>query len=332
MSRGRVCCCLLWLGLILWLGLYTEGVNTTYDKVTSAPSLLSTSRPTMHHMDYIRSRATLHNKKAEQYIHDLKEEMRHDHTEKNPRNKQLMSGGKQIRVACVGDSITQGFGSFQMKNSYPLLLGRQLGPDFVVMNFGVSSSTAMDVLSPSEFPYTSTKMFNNSIHSSPDIVLIQLGTNDAKSWNWDENYFILSYLRIVHIYRMLPTTPRIYVVIPPPVYKSIVVDHELSAIDATVINDKFPMIFRKLASNLRVPVIDFFDVLGGRNQSKIHDNHMGLRWTSDGIHPNDRGYEVLAKEAMKILMQTPLIHDKVVQSQDPLHLGVLNVWGWLADG
>ena len=99
------------------------------------------------------------------------------------------------------------------------------------MNFGVSSSTAMDVLSPSEFPYTSTKMFNDSIHAQPDIVILQLGTNDAKSWNWDEHYFILSYLRIVHIYRMLPSFPRIFVATPPPVYKDIVVNHELNAID-----------------------------------------------------------------------------------------------------
>ena len=52
-----------------------------------------TPSPSMHHMDYIRSRATLHNKKAEQYIHDLKEEMQHDHTDKNPRNKELLSRG-----------------------------------------------------------------------------------------------------------------------------------------------------------------------------------------------------------------------------------------------
>ena len=212
-----------------------------------------------------------------------------------------------------------------------MLLARQLGPDFLVMNFGVSSATAMDVLSPSEFPYTSTRMFNDSIHSNPDFVILQLGTNDAKSWNWDEHYFILSYLRIVHMYRMLPSYPRIFIVTPPPVYKAIVVNHELNAIDTTIVNEKFPAIFKKLASNLNVPLIDFYGALGGKNQSRAHDNYMGMRWTSDGVHPNDKGYEALAKEAMRTLMQTQIIHDKVVQSKDPLHLDVLNLWGWIAD-
>ena len=237
--------------------------------------------------------------------------------------------GDQIRIACVGDSITQGFGSHKFQHSYPLLLGRQLGADFLVMNFGVSSSTAMDVLSPSEFPYTSSRMFNDSIHSNPDIVILQLGTNDAKKWNWDEYYFILSYLRIVHIYRMLPSYPRIFLVVPPPVYRDIIVNHELSAIDETVVNVRFPAIFQKLSTNLNIPLINFFGVLGGRNQSRANDAHMGVRWTSDGIHPNDRGYEVLAKEAMRVLMRTQKIHDRVIQSKDPLHLGVLNFWGWL---
>ena len=99
------------------------------------------------------------------------------------------------------------------------------------MNFGVCSSTAMDVTTPTEFPYTSTKMFNDSIHSNPDVVIMQFGTNDAKRWNWDEggddlkfeslyqflhfcfhfsflDYFILSYLRLVHTYRSLPSNPR----------------------------------------------------------------------------------------------------------------------------
>ena len=87
-----------YLGLVyivlLCLILLPRATNSIDEAHVSVPG--PTPSPSMHHMDYIRSRATLHNKKAEQYIHDLKEEMQHDHTNKNPRNKELLSRGNIV--------------------------------------------------------------------------------------------------------------------------------------------------------------------------------------------------------------------------------------------
>src|SRR5262245_2052499 len=49
-----------------------------------------------------------------------------------------------IRVACVGDSITYGFGiKDRDHNSYPAQLGALLGQKWEVRNFGVNGATAL---------------------------------------------------------------------------------------------------------------------------------------------------------------------------------------------
>ena len=74
-----------------------------------------------------------------------------------------------IRVACVGDSITEG--------PYPKNLQSMLGTDYRVGNFGVSGST---VLLNSDKPYMNQSAFLKAKNFQPSIVIIMLGTNDAQ--------------------------------------------------------------------------------------------------------------------------------------------------------
>jgi|GEM_PF-1940752 acyl-CoA thioesterase-1 len=46
-----------------------------------------------------------------------------------------------VKVACVGDSITQGFGLGQL--TYPIKLGQMLGEEYEVKNFGLSGRTLL---------------------------------------------------------------------------------------------------------------------------------------------------------------------------------------------
>ena len=49
-----------------------------------------------------------------------------------------------IRVACVGDSITFGYGiKDRDKMSYPAQLGKRLGNKYEVRNFGVNGHTLL---------------------------------------------------------------------------------------------------------------------------------------------------------------------------------------------
>jgi len=73
------------------------------------------------------------------------------------------------RVACIGDSITQGSG-------YPDRLQELLGSDYEVGNFGVDGST---VSQETAMPYMRQDKFIDAMEFKPDIVIIMLGTNDA---------------------------------------------------------------------------------------------------------------------------------------------------------
>ena len=87
-----------------------------------------------------------------------------------------------IRVACIGNSITDGFGiDMRAKYGYPAQLQGILGDGYWVKNFGVSART---MLNKGDFPYMNEMAWKDALAFKPDIVVIKLGTNDSKPQNW----------------------------------------------------------------------------------------------------------------------------------------------------
>jgi len=102
----------------------------------------------------------------------------------------------QTKVACIGDSITAGYGlSNPGADSYPAQLQSLLGSGYKVNNYGWSGTT---VQKTGDSPYWNVSYYNDSRNWAPNIVVIMLGTNDSKSWNWNAmNFnadFLLTYL------------------------------------------------------------------------------------------------------------------------------------------
>eukprot|EP00727_Mastigamoeba_balamuthi_P011871 m51a1_g7306 hypothetical protein (1155) ;mRNA; f:101137-107065 len=56
------------------------------------------------------------------------------------------------------------------------------------------------------------------ISSFPDIVIIQLGTNDAKNAQWDSELFCENLAELVGVFQGLETRPDVFLCIPPPLY------------------------------------------------------------------------------------------------------------------
>ena len=96
------------------------------------------------------------------------------------QNQNEKPNEKTIKVACVGDSITEGF---KYDNaSYPMFLSSLLNSEedaVIVRNFGNSGITI-----PS---YLKSESLFLAITFQPDIVVMGLGTNDAKIKNWNED-------------------------------------------------------------------------------------------------------------------------------------------------
>ena len=137
-------------------------------------------------------------------------------------------------VACVGNSITEGYGIWADKK-YPDHLQEMLGSDYTVSNFGVSSMTfAGEKIKGGDnnSSYWKTEKFKAALASSPDIVVIELGTNDSKYftdkciWEGAERYNYLygqceksqlynDYEALIDTFAHLPTSPEIFATLQP---------------------------------------------------------------------------------------------------------------------
>jgi lysophospholipase L1-like esterase len=91
------------------------------------------------------------------------------------QNSRVKISAQIIRVACIGDSITEW-------SHYPEELQQKLGEGYIVGNFGVAGSA---VTKDSELPYMNQSAFQEAKDFQPQVVIIMLGTNDAKDVNYD---------------------------------------------------------------------------------------------------------------------------------------------------
>ena len=108
---------------------------------------------------------------------------------------------EKIKVACVGNSVTYGYGHKNpAETSYPTQLQQLLGEEYEVRNFGHSGAT---LLNKGHRPYTSLPEYKAALEFAPDIVVIHLGLNDTDPRNWP-NYrdeFFGDYTGIIDSFR-----------------------------------------------------------------------------------------------------------------------------------
>ncbi|MFW5829372.1 MAG: GDSL-type esterase/lipase family protein [Planctomycetota bacterium] len=190
----------------------------------------------------------------------------------------LLSKEKAVfTVACVGDSITFGNGIEQRtRNSYPAQLGRQLGPQWSVRNFGVSGAT---LLQRGDLPYQQQRALRRAVSCEPDLVIIMLGSNDSKTHNWRHKQdFIADYIDLIHQFQRLPTGPAVWLAYPPPAYS------RQWNINDTVIRGEICPLIDVIAEHTGARVIDCHEPLRGRP-------HL----FSDTIHPNKQGAAALVR-------------------------------------
>ncbi len=192
----------------------------------------------------------------------------------------------QIRVACVGDSITYGYRvRNRRKNCYPARLGRLLGDGYCVGNFGYSGRTA---IKNGDLPYTKTRLFRKSLEWKPDVVLLMFGANDSKPQNWNAEAYKRDLERLIDAFRAMGG--RVFLLLPLPAFSvNGAVKFDISA---AVLEGEILPICRTLSAQDHVTMID------------THSTYIGHpELFADGVHPNQQGADTLAKliyEKMKI--------------------------------
>lgn len=187
---------------------------------------------------------------------------------------------KKVKVACVGNSITEGVGSGDYEqNSYPAQLQQLLGREqYRVRNFGKSGHTLM---SSGDRPWLKTDRWQDARKWKPVIVVIKLGTNDSKPINAShiESDFRRDLLALVDSFQALPTVRQIYLCTPIPC-----VEDNRYNIDGKVISQQIVPIIEEVARERHLPLIDLHEALTG---------HADL--LPDHVHPNKEGAGIIAR-------------------------------------
>jgi acyl-CoA thioesterase I len=190
-------------------------------------------------------------------------------------NNQTLSD--KIRVACVGDSLTQ-------STEYPYDLWMLLcTANYTLRNFGAGGTM---ITLKSETPYMNTSVFQSALEFQPNIVIIMLGTNDAQpSVHQYNTSFVDDYKKLVYAFQALASKPKTWIVLPPPIFSNQSGKISPEYFKLTVI----PSI-EQAANETNLPIINVYSALAS------YSNYF-----PDGVHPNSAGAKLIANEIYKAI-------------------------------
>lgn len=194
---------------------------------------------------------------------------------------------KKIKIACVGNSITEGF---LLENpsveSYPAVLQTLLGNNYEVGNFGITAHT---LNMKGDLPYMREKRFEEALEFLPDIVTIKLGTNDSKPQNWQyRNLFKHDLNLMIDKFQGLASHPRIYLCLPIPS------NNPAWGINDSIIRNGVIPYIKEVASERNLPIIDLYTAMLPYYPQKYAD---------DGVHPDKYGATIIAETVYEYLTE-----------------------------
>jgi lysophospholipase L1-like esterase/pimeloyl-ACP methyl ester carboxylesterase len=182
-----------------------------------------------------------------------------------------------VRIACVGNSITFGAGMVNRElNSYPAQLQAILGHGYEVSNFGKNGATLSH---RGDIPYIQQPEFSHALEYLPNIVFIELGTNDSKPQNCvDSASFRQDCLNLIKDFRSLPTEPRVVLLLPPPCFSP-----DTTGIRDTYIREHVIPRLRDAAYEAGVEIVNLYNYFLD-----------GAKWFPDQVHPSSIGAGLIA--------------------------------------
>ena len=212
-------------------------------------------------------------------------------------------GDGVIRVACLGDSITAGTNATNWPKhlqSYLNVLGAKDGNTYEVHNHGKGGAAVRHIEEEVGDPnwgwgtvidedgdgkayfYYDDKAFKTAYDYTPDVTIIQFGTNDALGGNWDafNDYFKKDYYE--YLIKPFEEQGSLIVVATPP--------HAMNGMHDEHVNGPIRDAVIELAKEHNYPMVDI---------NKFLEGHPEV--LADGLHGNVTGYNIMAQGYAKYI-------------------------------
>lgn len=164
-----------------------------------------------------------------------------------------------MKINCLGDSITEGWGLPSPENqSFPSLLRKQFKDD-EFCNYGIAGA----MVQPFGCEYTKTLPYQVAMNKPADLSMLLLGSNDAYAWGPDFKE---------HYKDLVNTIPGPLILITPP--KMGLSANNIPKIRKDILD---------LGEELNLPVFDLYEA-------------SDRSWLgSDQVHPTVEGQQKIAK-------------------------------------
>lgn len=193
-------------------------------------------------------------------------------------------------IVALGDSITFGAGVVRTRtsDSWEVKLEKLLGGSYQVLNYGISGATLQN---EGDCPYwnMAEKALQGypeaALALNPEIVILMLGTNDSKPYNWNRERYEAQLDQRVKEIKAAPGVKRLILMCPPfacPADGSDVVAFDI--LNETIRDEIVPIVKNCAAEN-QVECIDLYALTDGHSE-----------YFMDGVHPNSFGNRVIAAE------------------------------------
>lgn len=207
---------------------------------------------------------------------------------------------KNIKIAFLGDSITEGAGATSKEKCYVSKVAELTGA--TCLNYGIGGTRIAYQTTPSEYPRYDMDFCSRVGDMETDIQVIAVfgGTNDFSNGDAPIGKFTdrtnKTFYGALHtLYTsLIEKYPESLIVVITPLHR--LMEEKVKNGVNVSIKDYVDAI-RKVAEYYSLPVIDLF------SQSGIQPNIPIIKekYMRDGLHPTDAGHEVIAKKIAAFL-------------------------------
>ena len=162
------------------------------------------------------------------------------------------------------------------------------------------------IMSTGEKPFNKDPNWKNILESKPDAIVVMLGGNDSKCWNWKgEKLFEEDYVEFGNeLLKVVEDKMDLYIMTPTPAYTDYTKNSPCKFQDK-VLNEEMPKAFPPIMQRLKLdPEHNFVDahkLLWGKSGDYMDLFHKEGYEVGDGraydrCHPNEAAHNIMARE------------------------------------